>query len=271
MKNSFKNILKTHGDKLSPEITLENFTKFLGEFEDFKDLICSQDEKANSLDFYAKYLLDKYKKRVDHAIQKYIKTCIKEIKSEDHKFEDFESKINETESNKAYYACLKLVKKRELFETVIDKMRKGEDLSKLLPKESKKKRKKKHHHSHNHKDDASRKKHKRKTSHRNNSKSQEKKLGKRSAASSGSKIDDNNEDKVEKKVKNLSPIDEKMELEVKPKGKEEGELEIGEVKIDKKLLKKSRGHKRKRNYRSRSRSGSSSSSRSNSSGSSASR
>ena len=139
MKNSFKNILKTHGDKISPEISLEKFKNFLEQFEDFKDLICTQDEKSNSLNFYAKYLLDKYKKRVDHAIQKYIKTCVKEIKSEDHKFEEFESKVNETESNKAYFACLKVDKKKELFDTVIDTMRKGEDLSKLLPKESKKK------------------------------------------------------------------------------------------------------------------------------------
>ena len=139
VKEDFKEILKNNSARFHGEMDVETFSKILGEYPAFKDF---EKKKSNTLRFFANYLLDKLRKRVKKAEQKFLKICVKEITSPEVSFEVLSSKIKENEANAVYLSCLSAQEQLKLYNSVRDKMQKGENPAELLVTKKKKKKKK---------------------------------------------------------------------------------------------------------------------------------
>ena len=74
IKDEFKKILNKHLEEFSINMDPLKFKKILLKYDEFQDF---ESRESNSFEYYAQYLLEKYKKRVKKARKRYNKEILK--------------------------------------------------------------------------------------------------------------------------------------------------------------------------------------------------
>lgn len=139
IKEEFKKILSKHVADFSINIDPIKFKKILLKYEEFQNFEGS--ENSNSFDYYANYLLDKYKKRIKKAKNKYVQLVADRFPdmTSETTFEAIQSKVQESLQDTAYLSCLSDVDRKEIASGLQARLRSGETLDQIVPERKKKK------------------------------------------------------------------------------------------------------------------------------------
>ena len=152
LKEDFKKILKKENGKFTEDMEVKEFKDELLRHEEFNS---GDKYDQNKMEYYAKYLQEKLKKRIKKAKKKFFNFCAKEGSAGVTEFDKLIENLKKKESMYNYFSCLTLEQRKNIFEEVMEKIKNGEKFEKLLNSENKKRRKRsrRDHNSHHDRND----------------------------------------------------------------------------------------------------------------------
>lgn len=139
IKEEFKKILSRHVGEFSVNMDPLKFKKILLKYDEFQNFEGADD--SNSFDYYSNYLLDKYKKRIKKAKNKYMQLVAESFPeiSADCTFEEIINKAQESQQDAAYLSCLSDTERKEIVGNIQARLRAGETINQIVPERKKKK------------------------------------------------------------------------------------------------------------------------------------